>query len=144
MGYSTSFKGVLAFKVEPSLAILRELKKYLGQDMRDLDPAYAKQYDVSYIDLELNDEYAGLQWTGAEKTYGMVAAVNWLIERVRSVVDPDFCLTGELVAHGEDPEDRWILAMDNGLAVKRPIQDGKTRVSCPECGHCFELGQAGK
>jgi hypothetical protein len=46
---------------------------------------------------------------------------------------PDFGLTGELLAQGEDNGDVWILAMENGKAKH------KKKVTCPHCEEEFLL-----
>lgn len=56
---------------------------------------------------------------------------------------PEFGLTGELKAQGEDMEDRWLLVIEaDGLAHKRKIAITGKRVTCPYCGHRFILESA--
>ena len=141
MGYSTTFKGVLKFKAEPTVSVLRALKTWLGEDLRELAPEYAEKNQVNYIDLELTEDFAGLQWSGAEKTYGLVAAVNWIIDMMRDQVLADFTLTGELTAQGEDADDRWILRMVGGRAVEIKIPVTGEKMTCPECGHQWRLNE---
>lgn len=136
MGYTTTFKGVLKFDHDPSVPELKELKKYLGEDMRVLDAPYAKKHDCTYIDLEITDDFAGIKWSGAEKCYGMVESVNWLIARMRATF-PDFGLVGEFEAQGEEAEDHWMLIMKDGKAVKVEKPPPGIKVRCPECEHVF-------
>lgn len=138
MGYTTEFKGVLKFKTEPTVSVLREIKKFFGQDMRELDPHYAKDNSINYIDLELADDLSGVQWDGSEKCYGMVESVNWVIWKML-VVDADFGLTGEMKASGEDSDDRWILRIVNGKAEKVRVEWTGLLVECPDCKCRFRV-----
>lgn len=136
MGYTTEFKGKLEFVGDYGVQLLREIKQYLGKDMRELDPEWAKANNVTYIDLELTEDLDGIEWTGVENTYGMVASVNWLIQRLRKEW-PAFTLKGELQAQGEAADDRWVLRIKNGLAVKVANPPKGTKATCPDCGCTF-------
>ena len=94
---------------------------------------------LSYIDLQLTDDFSGLEWDGSEKTYDLVEKVNLIIENMR-LKYPDFGLTGELLAQGEDNGDVWILAMENGKAKHKKIDlSHKKKVTCPHCEEEFFL-----
>lgn len=137
MGYSTSFKGELKFTKELKASELAELNKFLGEDCRDHPEWNAK--NLSYIDLELTKDFTGLQWNGAEKTYDLVEKTNVLIREMKKVC-PNFELTGELLAQGEDVGDVWILAIENGVAKEKTIDlSHKKKVKCPHCRNEFFL-----
>jgi len=138
MGYTTEFCGQLEFVGDVSVELLRAIKEYFGKDMRELDPAYAKTHGVNYIDLTLTDDLDGIKWDGSEKSYGMVEAVNWLIAKIRKDW-PSFTLKGEMAAQGEDVDDRWILRIVNGKAVKIDNPPKGKKVKCPECEHEFRV-----
>lgn len=111
MGYTTEFNGVLKFNVELRPKELAHLKKFFGEDGREHpewkdNPHYMK--DWYYLDLDLNEDFDGIQWSGAEKSYGMVDQVNFLIVEMRKLV-PNFGLIGRLSAQGEDSDDSWTL-----------------------------------
>jgi len=123
MGYTTKFTGCLKFAEPISVEQLAQLESMLDEDVRD-HPEWQKQGEdeyTTYIDLALvkgEDGPVGLEWNGAEKTYGMVNAVN-IITRVMRQKWPTFRLTGELLARGEDFSDNWTLRMnDDGIAHK--------------------------
>lgn len=138
MGYTTSFTGELKFATELTASQLAFLSSMLGEDTRDhpewkRDP---KAY-VGYIDLELTKDFSGLQWSGAEKTYGLEESVN-IITREMRIQWPDFRLVGSLNAQGESFEDRWSLVMaEDGTASKQEIVITGQRVECPHCGRKF-------
>lgn len=149
MGYNTQFSGTLLFKKEPSLRQLKRIEALLSEDVREHPDLAAivnnsgvpllrcQLSKVSYIDLAVDDNYTGLVWTGAEKTYGLEHAVNVVLAHVRHEY-PDFGLTGELLAQGEDIEDRWrlIIAAD-GWADKVPVVLPGRCVTCPHCHRTF-------
>lgn len=137
MGYNTEFKGDLRFTKEPTASQLAALKAMCGEDCREHPDWNAT--DIYYIDLELTDDFSGLRWSGAEKTYYLDRSVNVVLGEMRKKW-PDFGLTGTLTAQGEDIEDRWALTIgDDGLAHKLPLVITGKIAECPHCGERFEL-----
>ena len=124
MGYTTEFKGELKFKKELTGAQMKHLGKYLGKDRRKLGwegmAAHEKYGSWCHIDLEFNDDYTGLRWDGSEKTYEMCRIIEFLTDRMREKW-PEFELTGELFAQGEDSDDMWRLRMEDGVAKQYPL-----------------------
>lgn len=120
MGYTTSFKGELQFNRDLLGSELAHLNKVLGKDVRD-HPEWDAPQSLYHLDLELTEDYSGIKWNGAEKTYGMVDAVNFVIEWMRKVA-PDFSLQGELEAQGEEASDRWVLFCDADGAVEAEVK----------------------
>lgn len=142
MGYSTDFKGSLLFTQEATGQQLKALKAMMEEDCRE-HPEWGASKEASYIDLELNDDFSGLQWNGAEKTRAMVECVNIILNEMRKQW-PDFGLTGTLVAQGESLEDRWALTIENGVALKKDIHIAGIRAECPNCAHKFIIEEAAK
>lgn len=136
MGYSTDFKGVLKFKKELTSTQLGKLNSFLGEDCRE-HPEWNRK-DLSYIDLELTDDFSGIQWDGSEKTYDLVEKVQLVIDQMKKEY-PDFELEGEILAQGEDIEDRWFLVVENNVASRRDIAITGTKIKCPHCGEHFIL-----
>jgi len=85
-----------------------------------------------YMDLELTDDMDGIKWNGAEKTSPMEHLVNVLIEVAKRDI-PDFGLTGEMNAQGEEMDDRWLLRMVDKVATKIEMKPVGTAVECPHC-----------
>ena len=137
MGYSTEFNGELKFKNELTASELSEVKKFLGNDCRD-HPEWGEP-DLYYVDLEFLDDFSGLKWDGAEKTYGMIELVNMITRNMRGRLQyAGFGFTGELFAQGEDYDDRWKLVIDNeGIAKKREVVIVGDTVVCPHCESKF-------
>jgi len=134
MGYTTQFKGTLKFKNELTLSQLGFLNSMLDEDCRK-HPEWEAP-GLFYIDLKLTDDFSGLEWNGAEKTYDMHQLVNVVIKEMKKKY-PDFELTGHLIAQGEDIEDIWKLNIKNGKAVREEILlDGEV-IECPECNAKF-------
>lgn len=131
MGYHTEFKGALAFTSEPDVVQLRALNEILGEDRRE-HPEWEASDEFYYLDLALTEDLRGLKWSGAEKSYGMVAQVNFVVSHMRKQW-PEFGLTGSVEAQGEDPEDAWTLTMEDGVAVKRERELPGFIVQCPRC-----------
>lgn len=137
MGYSTNFKGDLKFTKEATGPQLAALKAMMGEDCREHPEWNAK--DLYYVDLELNDDFTGIRWNGAEKTYGLEKIVNVVLAEMRKKW-PDFGLTGVLAAQGEDAEDRWTLSIgEDGLPRKTKVPVLGQKITCPHCEETFIL-----
>jgi len=137
MGYSTEFTGELKFKKELSIPELTKIKTFLGEDCRDHAEWGAE--GLTYIDLELTKDFSGLKWDGSEKTYDLTDKVNLIITQMQTEF-PEFGLTGQLIAQGEDIEDRWVLSInENGKAVAKNVEVVGEQVKCPHCGESFKL-----
>lgn len=134
MGYTTTFKGELKFTKELTATQLAKLKTYLGEDCRN--HAEWGRTDLSYIDLELLNDFSGLCWDGSEKTYDLEDKINLIIDQMR-IEYPDFGLQGKLLAAGEEAEDRWWLIVENGVAIRKDIELTGKKVECPHCGETF-------
>lgn len=137
MGYSTTFTNELKFTTDLKASELAELSKFLGEDCRE-HPEWGGS-GLTYIDLELTKDFTGLKWNGAEKTYDLVAKVNLVIGKMKEKY-PDFGLTGELTAQGEEVGDIWKLSIENNIAYERKIQfENKKLITCPHCEEEFFL-----
>lgn len=143
MGYSTDFSGVLKIKNDLTASQLRELNRILNSDTEDLMKEFPEAFrgnnikaKDAYIQLELNQEFNGIQWDGSEKCYYMTEVVNVVIECMKKTV-PDFELEGSLLAQGEEPEDRWNLVIDEGVAKKIDTPPQGKKITCPCCGEKF-------
>lgn len=137
MGYNTDFKGVLRFASDLSGKQIAALSKILGEDCRD-HPEWDAG-DLTHMDLELTDDYEGLKWNESEKTYDLEKKVNVIIRLMRKQW-PDFGLTGQLAAQGEDMNDRWALVIgEDGWAQRQEIALTGDVVECPHCGEKFAL-----
>lgn len=143
MGYSTRFTGELKFTDEATATQLAALKGMLGEDCRE-HPEWGAT-NLSYIDLELTDDFDGLKWDGAEKTYSLDALVNVVLDQMRKRW-PEFGLVGQLAAQGEEVGDRWSLLVDAGGRARRvDIALTGQVVTCPHCDMKFVLeGAAGE
>lgn len=136
MGYSTEFSGELTFTNDLTSKQLAKVKSFLGEDCRE-HPEWGKT-GMTYIDLELLDDFSGLRWDGAEKTYELTEKINLIIDEMRKEY-PDFGLEGSLLAQGEEIDDRWMLTIENGHAVERKIKIKGKKTTCPNCGEDFIL-----
>lgn len=137
MGYSTDFKGELRFVKELTAIQLVAVKAMLGEDCRE-HPEWNAE-DLYYIDLELSEDFGGVKWNGAEKTYGLEGCVNVVLRQMRAKW-PDFALTGQLAAQGEDAEDRWALVIGaDGLAHRQKVALTGAIITCPYCEKRFSL-----
>ena len=139
MGYTTVFTGSLDFVGDISRSRLSYLKNnILGHACRD-HPEWEGAKGLYYIDLELLDNFKGIQWNGAEKVYDMDKLVNVVIRQMRQRF-PDFKLQGIMYAQGEDFDDKWELVINNdGWAVKEKSKITGEAARCPHCGKKFEL-----
>lgn len=136
MGYNTEFKGELKFTQELTASQLAKVKSFLGEDCRN-HPEWGAS-SLYHIGLELLDDFSGLRWNGAEKTYSMDGMINLIITHMRTDV-PDFGFVGKMVAQGEDIDDRYEILIKDGWAVKREIELTGTKIECPHCKQYFYL-----
>jgi hypothetical protein len=122
MGYNTDYSGTIHIE-NLDLAKIRILKKYLGQDKRDLkgrliDPQTQTALPFYHFDVVLNEDLTGLRWDDRmEKTYGMLEMLNFL----RQVATLEFREGDAMVCQGEDSADRYLLVVENNEMVKRPL-----------------------
>ncbi len=143
MGYTTTFTGKLEFTDAVKPKMLALIKSVEFADLRELDPTYEDDHDVSYLQFRITDDFSGIEWDGSEKWYGAVACVNWLIAFVRREF-PKFSLKGQMCAQGEDAADRWILRMVDGVATKVETPPTGRTVECPDCGATFYPDDKGR
>ena len=136
MGYSTEFKGELKFIRELTSTELAAVKKMLWADCSDY-PEW-KHFKGHYIQFGFTDDFSGIKWDGSEKFYEAVGAVNTLIAEARKTIS-DFGLTVSLYAQGEDADDRWILTIKDGLAIRIDTPPGGQKITCPHCESNFYL-----
>lgn len=109
MGYNTEFVGELRFAKEATASQIAALSALCGEDARR-HPEWSAPEGLSFIDLELTEDFGGLRWNGSEKTYGLDLAVDLILSRMR-LRWPDFSFTGAISAIGEEPDDRWELSV---------------------------------
>lgn len=139
MGYSTEYKGILYFKNELMASEIAHLIKFLGEDIRDLG---FTEEDVEgywfHIQLEITDDYDGIQWNGSEKTTDMEHIINFITKQMRKQYSK-FELTGELFAQGQEFGDVFKIVMQDGVAIRKEIIIEGNIIKCPECEKKFIL-----
>lgn len=140
MGYTTEYYGKLRFDYDVTIGDLRYLREFLGIDTRCANVALPNNRffkDLpAYIDLIITDDFSGLMWNYAEKSYDMVTQVNYIIE-VMKERNPDFKLSGYFDCQGEDKLDRWILKIGkDGYAEKQTVV--MKGIYCPHCEEFIE------
>jgi hypothetical protein len=145
MGYSTDFEGTLTFAHEATAPQLAALNAMFGKDFRDHPEWTPERDEYGHYDpdikLKLADDFSGIQWNGWEKAYRLDLSVNVVTNEMRKTW-PDFTLAGELMAQGEDIEDRWRLYIDeNGMAQREELALVGKLVTCPLCEGRFVLGE---
>ena len=119
MGYTTQFTGVLQFGANVTVQQLGQL----NQLFRDED-----------LQLELADDFSGIQWDGSEKLYDMPDKVNRIIDAL------GIALTGQLEAQGEERNDRWLLKIGkDGRAFKEEIKRDAIVIDCSHCGDSLDF-----
>ena len=138
MGYNTIFTGKLLFDGEQPISVVRKINSLAGEDCRD-HPEW-KADDLFYIDFRVTKDMDGIEWDdGTEKTYDAEKLVNVIIRLVRED-HPSFALKGELVAQGEEYDDRWRLVIgEDGWAHRVEFPRIGQRVTCPNCEEEFTL-----
>lgn len=137
MGYSTEFTGELLFVEDPLASQLKFIKSMCGEDCRDHDDWDTR--DMTYLDVELTDNWNGIRWDGSEKTYELTEKINFMIKHIRTQF-PDFKgFKGEMVANGEEMDDNWIIKCnEDGTVYQEDLHIVGKYVKCPHCDHKFE------
>lgn len=137
MGYNTTFTGVLKFTNDPTARQLARLKPMFCEDNQKFGGN-----NHGYIDLRLADDFSGLEWEDeTEKTYDLEKNVNVVIDFMQKEF-PDFGLEGELLAQGEEPDDRWRLVIVDGRSQRIEWPRVGDKMICPGCGHKFFINEA--
>jgi hypothetical protein len=127
----------LKFTSEATASQLAELTTILGEDCRE-HPEWGGE-GLTSINLELTDDFTGIQWDGTEKTYELTECVNLILDRMW-LKWPQFGLSGTLTAQGEEIEDRWRLTIDaHWRAIEERIALTGTVITCPHCGERIVL-----
>jgi hypothetical protein len=140
MGYSTEFNGELKFTNELTAPQLEKVKSFCGEYCGD-HHEWAFSDGLTWMDIELTDDFSGVRWNGSEETYDLVKKINMLTYNMKKEY-PDFGLVGKLFAQGEEFDDRWMLAIVNGLAVKKNNAIKDQKVTWPHCENEFILEDA--
>jgi hypothetical protein len=137
MGYSTEFSGELKFTKELTAGQLVKLGTFFGEDCRN-HPEWNSE-NLTWMDLKLTKDATGIVWDGSEKTYDLTEKVNLILSEMRKDY-PDFGLSGKMLCQGEDINDRWILMIENGIAVCKEIDSLlEQKVTCPHCNEQFVI-----
>jgi hypothetical protein len=140
LGYQTDYKGKLLFTRELMAKELAFLNTMLGEDVREhREWGDLSKYDENglyYLEFKLTKELDGIEWDGAEKFDSAVGSVNFLIDRMKTIA-PDFGFKGTINAQGEDVDDRWRLAIENGKAIRVDVKPKGKKIKCPNCGESF-------
>lgn len=138
MGHSTDFTGVLTFVQPLTVPQYIALHAMQGEDCRE-HPEWHAPGGLYYIDLEVTEDGNGLRWDHSEKTYQLEKLVNVVLTVMREQW-PDFGLTGELIAQGDEATDRWKLVIGpDGWAYKDNLVAPGRIVCCPHCQDYFRL-----
>lgn len=136
MGYNTDFKGEFKFTKELTASQLSKISSFLGEDCRDHPEWNAP--NMTYIDLELLEDFSGIKWDGSEKTYDMVDKINLIINNMKKTM-PEFGLIGKMLAQGEDIDDRYEILIQDGYAFEKKIQPSGSKIVCPHCEQSFYI-----
>ncbi len=143
MSYHTNYDGFLEFTCELTTKQLNHLTKILGEDSRDHPewdlPAYCA--DLYFVDLELADDFSGLDPPEDSDGRDMVNQVSAVIELMKRI-KPEFGLAGEFKAQGEERGDCWVLKIVDGKAVRVDQPTLDDTCVCPHCNQQFLLSSA--
>lgn len=144
MGYTTKFDGELKFIKPLTTVELAYLNQYLtSKDPDDFPDAILPEGELRYIQFELTKDFSGIKWDGSEKFYEAENAVNFLLLNMQKEY-PDFGFTGQLYAQGEEVADRWLLVIENGVAVRKEVKIEGDIYECPNCGEHVVTSEARK
>jgi len=139
MGYSTDFIGELYFKEPLNIQQRKEVEKFCGEDLRN-HPEWEPTNGMTWMDLEVNDDWTGLRWDGSEKTYDLCEKINLIVREMRKKW-PEFGFkSGRIEAQGEAMEDKWYMVpKEDGFVESKSFPQLKEKVECPHCGESFSI-----
>ena len=137
MWYTTNFEWKLTFVGDVTAKQLAKLKTYLWEDMRDHSD-WVNNFNGTYIDYCLLEDFSGIEWNGSEKSYDMVDKLNFVLDEMRKEY-PEFSLEWQLNAQWEEIGDRWVLVMEDWVAVYREVVMTGKKIQCPHCEREFYL-----
>lgn len=142
MGYNTNYDGEITI-TNIDLEKVRHLRKYLGNDKRDLQKLHPSLVPVlsldtlpfNHFDLELTENLSALIWNGSEKSYGIDDMLIFLkAECGLTYEEGDF-----FVCQGEEPGDRYKIIIKDGDPVNISMTLSEGITTCPECGHHYDI-----
>jgi hypothetical protein len=135
MGYSTDFIGELRFTRVMTPIELAYIERQMGFDLPEDFNGYIYPHGKPhYVQFELTQDKTGIRWDENEKFYKAVEAVNFIIDNARREI-PDFGLTGQLEAQGEQIGDHWFLVIGkDGFASRINAPKAGDKLTCPHCG----------
>lgn len=128
MGYTTKFKGVLKFSEKPTVEMLAALNEILGGVCPD-------EYGGRYVQFQTTKDMTGIEWDHGEKFYYAEMAAQFVIDHMRKSF-PSFGLVGELLAQGEERDDKWVLSCSVDKAEKIVVETIDI-TTCPHCAKDF-------
>ena len=102
--------GKLYFTTDMTDQMFDKLNEYLGEDCRvhnDWDSG-----KMTWIDLQITEDYKGLEFSYCEKSYDMRNKIQFVINEMRKYCE-DFGLKGIMLAQGEDMMDRYNIIVNN-------------------------------
>jgi len=148
MGNNTEFYGQLSFTKELTGGQLAKLTKILKEDLkkhREWNKYIDKNVYLNSIDISLTEDFSGLEWNGAEKTYLMHEQINFIIKYMKAEVDSEFGLKG--IMEAQDFYFMYeIVIREDGLAelVENKLAKLKTsdRIRCPCCNEEYSIRDA--
>ena len=139
MGYTTDFKGILKFTKELKQTELAKLNKILENEVDIKDPDlqnFAHPNMLRYLDLELSEDFSGVEWDGSEKTYHMNEMIGFVNLKLGQIA-PGCELEGQFECQGEDFDDTYILKVDGSKVEKINVKLQLIKCICPRCGEIF-------
>jgi hypothetical protein len=145
MGYSTSFEGVIKFSRDLTAAELREINEILEIDdvaehAKSIGFIATKEDMFSWLALRLAKDFTGLEWDGSEKTYGMITALNVIMQVIKRKIQ-DLSFSGRMTAQGEEVGDIWGIEVSDGKAVRTELKK-PAMMKCPRCREWFRTEDA--
>jgi hypothetical protein len=137
MGYTTNFQGVIKITPELKASEIKFIQNMFG-DMREWNPAMAKELDMTWLNFEFDKDFTGIGWDGAEKFYDADKCMEVLInETIKKY--PHLSFNGILQAQGEDFDDKWQLIVKNNKVSRKEVALKGKIIECPHCEEKFEL-----
>ena len=143
---SENFEGTIYFKKGITMEQMRYMDKILGTDIRnnsELENLIDKSMEYTpfyHIDLQFNEDFSGLEWSGGEGTRGLAETLNLITDYMKYLGHPiQYDSVSKIYATYHDYGERAVIKIVNNRAVEISLPDIEDEITCPNCDHKFKL-----
>ena len=121
MGYNTEFIGSLHFNKPLSLKEKEHFDTFKN-DMNNKNSSKYTKEDICFFEFDISNDNSYIYWDNTEKPYDISAKLKLFIKFMLEN-NSDFELNGELLAQGENIEDRYKIIVNKNTITEEFVED---------------------